>query len=570
MAHAISDHWRVSRAVLDRTARRMTAAVRCSSVLGWRLHRTQTGGFRMVPGYIHNADPTFFACCERGYLKIGAATYKVRNANPFALIPTSSSLDGEPGNTLRSFAWADDLRAAGHGDAESMLVAWTGHWLSDRKRIERKPAGPQIVRRRLRALLTHADLILQDADADRFDDVLCAILDDVQTLSQTWRNCDCRADQLRALMTLVLAGLTLEYQDAVVERFEPMLSQAIRAQIQPDGGHISRNAGTVLDVLAELLPLLRAYPYAERTPPEALAQARAAMQSFLRTMRLGDQQLARFNGSDTADIGLLAMTVKMDPEAAALPHASDTGYARLTAGKTILITDIGPTPATASKSSHAGCLSFEMSYDDDLIFTNAVGTRRDGRSNGDTLCHTGAHNTLMIANAASADPAYGGIPPDGVFAQIDSGAAHTLTAEHTGYLSRFGLKHRRTLTLNHDGNRLTGTDRIDGGSATDAVRFKSDVPFSIHFHLGCDIAPTPTDEPGVVALTHRRSGRTWRFACDAAQLYIEDQPAAAASSAGTRRQQIVLRGATHGESTVIWTLALDDSSQSASICDPPN
>ncbi len=48
------------------------------------------------------------------------------------------------------------------------------------------------------------------------------------------------------------------------------LSDQLDQQILPDGGHISRNPGAIIEVLLDLLPLKQAFSSRNMQPPAAL------------------------------------------------------------------------------------------------------------------------------------------------------------------------------------------------------------------------------------------------------------------------------------------------------------
>ena len=64
----------------------------------------------------------------------------------------------------------------------------------------------------------------------------------------------------------------------------------------PDGGHISRNPGVLIELLLDLLPLRQAFAARNMAPPPALNNAIDRMMPMLRFFRHGDGNFALFNG----------------------------------------------------------------------------------------------------------------------------------------------------------------------------------------------------------------------------------------------------------------------------------
>ena len=74
------------------------------------------------------------------------------------------------------------------------------------------------------------------------------------------------------------------------------LIEELRKQILPDGGHISRNPGALIELLADLLPLRQLFSARELQPPQALNNAIDRMMPMLRFFRHADGNFAQFNG----------------------------------------------------------------------------------------------------------------------------------------------------------------------------------------------------------------------------------------------------------------------------------
>jgi uncharacterized heparinase superfamily protein len=85
------------------------------------------------------------------------------------------------------------------------------------------------------------------------------------------------------------------------------------------------------------------------------------------------------------------------------------------------------------------------------------------------------------------------------------------------------------------------------------VRLRADLPFAIHFHLHPDVASWLESEPNTAGLK-LPDGERWRFTADGAAVSIEESAYFANSSGPRAAMQIVLRGATFGESEVNWVI----------------
>ncbi len=87
------------------------------------------------------------------------------------------------------------------------------------------------------------------------------------------------------------------------------LATELEQQILPDGGHVSRDPGAIIEVLLELLPLRQAYASRNVAPPPALLNAIERMMPMLRFFRHSDGTFAHFNGMGATPADLLLTLV---------------------------------------------------------------------------------------------------------------------------------------------------------------------------------------------------------------------------------------------------------------------
>ena len=85
-------------------------------------------------------------------------------------------------------------------------------------------------------------------------------------------------------------------QRHIRSRHQAARSTSSARQILPDGGHISRNPGALIELLVDLLPLRTAFTARNIAPPPALLNAIDRMMPMLRFFRHGDGNFALFNG----------------------------------------------------------------------------------------------------------------------------------------------------------------------------------------------------------------------------------------------------------------------------------
>ena len=111
------------------------------------------------------------------------------------------------------------------------------------------------------------------------------------------------------------------------------LIEELRSQILPDGGHISRNPGALIELLVDLLPLRQLFSARQLQPPQALNNAIDRMMPMLRFFRHADGNFAQFNGMGPTPVDLLATVLAYDDaRGAPVSNAPHSGYQRIDAG----------------------------------------------------------------------------------------------------------------------------------------------------------------------------------------------------------------------------------------------
>jgi len=353
-------------------------------------------------------------------------------------------------------------------------------------------------------------------------------------------------------------------------------------QVLADGGHISRNPAVLVDLMLDLLPLGQCFNASERDQPAALAAAIKRTLKMLRFLRMGDGLLARFNGTGAGSAAGLATVLAYDDVATGQvtqTQAIQSGYARMSCGPSLVLTDVGcPPRLDLAAQAHAGALSFEMSYNTALLFVNGGAPGHADSQWREASRATAAHNTLRLGDTPSSklvrhelfNDLIGAMPiryPNKMSSELLSADGSSgLKAHHDGYVHNFGLRHCRQLTLSDNGNRLDGIDRLQG--PTVAVRLRADLPFSIHFHLHPDIEISQLSQSEGARLV-MRDGTLWNFSAQGAELGIEDSIFFADTAGASRTRQIVLRGATFGDSEVRWSLTAQAANNESTTDEPP-
>ena len=233
----------------------------------------------------------------------------------------------------------------------------------------------------------------------------------------------------------------------------------IERQILPDGGHVSRNPGALIELLLDFLPLRQAFQARNLAPPPQLNNAIDRMMPMMRFFRHGDGAFAHFNGMGPTLPDLMATILAYDDaRGAPLSNAPHSGYQRVEVGEMVLLMDAGaPPPINVSQEAHAGCLSFELSHGLQRIVVNCGLPATNRETWRQVARATAAHSTVVFNDTSSCRFLEGGSfkrllgtpivsgPTDIQVAREERGDAIILRTSHDGYADRFKVIHQRAL-----------------------------------------------------------------------------------------------------------------------------
>lgn len=526
----------------------------------WTEPKTPVDHMLIVPQDLRTADPSFWDELEHDQFGLAGSIVLLRGRSPFEIDAPNATWARE----LHGFGWLRNLAAVDTDEARDtgrrLALEWTIRFGNERHGL---PAEPAVAARRLISWLSHANLLLEDADRDTYGAITASLGRQYAQLSGSWREAPAGYPRLLALVALAFAALSLAGHDRQLRDIEANLAAELGWQVLPDGGHVTRNPALLVELLLDLLPLSQCFTARDRSLPDQLGEAIERMLPMLRYLRLGDGMLARFNGvSGALAAGLATAIAYDDGSLAPLREARASGYARLQRGDTVIVADVGrPPPLALSAGAQAGCLAFEMSAGKELLFVNGGVPGAAAADWYPAARATASHNTLTLAEKSSSRlivhrklEAMMGAPPirypGRVEWRLEERAGEVaLEANHDGYRRRHELVHSRRLRLAADGLRLIGCDRLDGMSTK--VRLRADLPFAIHFHLmpGVSCGLNAGHSEATITLA---DGQRWRFGAQGAALSIEESAYFAESSGPRPALQIVLRGVTFGETEVNW------------------
>ena len=517
--------------------------------------------FRSAPQDLRTADGTRASEIYAGRFAFAGKVVISDGRSPFEITPPSE----EWAASLLGFGWLRHLRAAESGITRANARALVDEWITVQGSWHPIAWQPEILARRVTSWLSQAPLILHDADDQFYRRFLRSLVRQVRYLRHTALEARDGVPRLQALVALTYAALCMAGQARHMRRTIKQLVAEIERQILPDGGHISRNPGALIDLLLDFLPLRQAFQARNIAPPPQLNNAIDRMMPMMRFFRHGDGAFAHFNGMGPTLPDLMAtILANDDARGAPLSNAPHTGYQRVELGEMVLLMDVGgPPPFSVSHEAHAGCLSFELSHGLQRVVVNCGLPLANRETWRQVARATAAHSTVVFNDTSSCrflesgsfkrlfgTPIVSG-PTDIQVAREERVDAIVLRTSHDGYGDRFKVIHQRALKLALNGARIDGEDLF---VATDGDIISPEVPdeFAVRFHLHPSIkANKLTDGHGAMLMLPTRD--VWTFNAYEDRIELEESVYLSAADGPRRAVQIVIYGRARKIPRVHWT-----------------
>ena len=528
--------------------RKARRTLRAGPTYRWRYSGRTPERVLIAPPDLRLADPQIALEIYYGRFPLSGHVVETGGQSPFQLkIANKGWL-----KTLHGFRWLRHMRAADTDLAAANARALVSDWIATHGgRISGTAWEPGTTAKRIIAWLQHSSVVLQGAEFAFYRSFLKSLSVQIRYLRSVARDMPDGKDRLRARIALAFAALSLPAPTSTLRAATRNLAEELDRQILPDGGHISRNPLTVVELLSDLLPLRFTYANQAETPPPALINAVDRMLPALRFFRHQDGSLARFNGMGSTIHARIAAILRLDDtDGKPLLHAPYSGYERLCLGDTTVLADTGaPPPIGVSNAAHAGCLSFELSSGRNLFIVNS-GVDTYGQQDFRPLSRaTAAHSTATVNDTSSArfsggfkvndqlgTPLLGG-PAHVPCKRIDDDGRQGFLASHDGYVSRFGIVHERRLILSHGGDLLAGMDKFNRPGGLPATNNGRDL-VAVRFHVHPDIQLFEDDDTGIALVAPK--GDRWVFNAREVAPAIEESIYFAGLGGPRRSRQIVL------------------------------
>ena len=547
--------------------RGLVGGINAHPLMRWRFSPATTDRLLMAPKDLRTADPTRASEIYSGRFAFAGKVVICDGRSPFEMDPPSE----EWAESLFGFGWLRHLRAAESGITRANARALVDEWITLQALGDVVAWRTDVVARRIISWLSQAPMVLHEVDTKFYRRFLRNLTRQVRYLRGTLGSARDGLPRLQGIIALTYASLCMKGQMRNAKSATRRLVHELERQILPDGGHISRNPGVLIELLLDLLPLRQAYASNNIPPPPALLNAIDRMMPMLRFFRHGDGNFALFNGMGPTSADLLAAVLYYD-DARGTPvaNAPHSGYQRLQAETTVMLADTGTRPPIGvSQEAHAGCLSFELSSKQHRIVVNCGMPATNRASWRHVARGTAAHSTVTVNEAGSCrflaarllrrllgTPIISG-PSEVPVAREEREDGVVLRASHDGYADTFGILHQRTWRLSPDGRSLDGEDVFAPASGEKLPGGGRD-EFAVRFHLHPAVkASRLTDGHGAMLMLPNREA--WTLDAYEDPVTLEEGVFLAGSEGPRRAVQLVIHGRARKVPRVRWTFTQVDS-----------
>lgn len=457
---------------------------------------------------------------------------------------------------IHGFDWLRDLKALGGDPARQASRAYIIDWIKNFGCWDKVSWDPYRLGVRITSWLCFYDFFGASAD-EKFQQIFFDSLNrQIRHLNRALPDTNTHGIKaLHATRGLIFAGLSFPSCAHKLDQNIDLLNLEIKRQILSDGGHISRCPSQLLEAVKMLLDIRALFAQTEYPCPDSIQHALDRAIPALKFFRLGDNRLSLFNGGQTEKLDILSLVFKRANNRARICKSlPDTGFTRISQGKTILIMDTGtPPPSPVDTSAHVAPLAFELSYGKDRIFTNC-GTHPLDLKWQEMMRATAAHNTLVLDDRNACEIKESGhlgrrCTQIEVASQEHHGAT-LLQACHDGYKTLNGFLHKRRIYMQDSGLDIRGEEIIIRDIDTGVVCKSAVVRFHLHPRVNVSVV-----KGGCEALLKLPSGMGWRFTVRGCRMSLEDSVYMAEGVTPRKTQQLVLSTAIfHDQNFIKWAL----------------
>ena len=252
---AVANHAKLSWLLLRGAMRRLAGRANGHPLVRWPLPPLKADRLLISPQDLRTADGTRATEIYSGRFAFAGKVVVCDGRSIFEMEPPSD----EWAAALFGFGWLRHLSAADSGITRANARALVDEWITLQGSWHPLAWRPDVLSRRIISWLSQASLVLNEADVRFYRRFLRSLVRQVRYLRHTAGDARRGVARMQAVIALSYAALCIAGQARHIKSTTARLKHELEWQILPDGGHVSRDPGAIIEILLELLPLRQAF-----------------------------------------------------------------------------------------------------------------------------------------------------------------------------------------------------------------------------------------------------------------------------------------------------------------------
>src|SRR4029079_14395072 len=266
---SVSGQGRQARFAFGAIVRTLTYRYHASIFYRWRFAGPVPERLIIAPIDLRTADPTTAPDIYAGRFVFFGDGVDVEGFSVFDVEPPNKIWARQ----LQGFSWLRHLRAADMSISRSHARSRVDEWIRMSRRLDAIAWEGDVVARRVISWLSHSPLILEGCDIGFYRRCMRSLPRQVRYLRRTAFDGAPGLPRLRIMIALAAAALSMSDQPRFLRQAARLLHLHLVPQMLPDGGHVSRNPGAILEIHVDLLPLRQAFTTRSNQPSRILLSA---------------------------------------------------------------------------------------------------------------------------------------------------------------------------------------------------------------------------------------------------------------------------------------------------------
>lgn len=454
-------------------------------------------------------------------------------------------------NYLNSFMWLPDIRAVGTNQARIFLRRKISDWIDHSDYSNQSIWNQDVLAKRIFYLLTNLSFFFETANETFQKNFARSINKQCNILLKQTKN---KEKNIFVIKSLLLATLCFENLKSNYSSIISQLNEIIKKNVLKDGMHYLRSPSEHFFFLCSLLDIKNFLGNLKKEIPVEINQKINEMSTILKFFKIGDGHLSIFNKFDFIVIKKIENVLKKSNNKIKLPKVSEySGFLRISNNKLVFIMDCGkPT----QEKTHAGSLSFELSYLSGKIVVNCGSPFINNKDWNDAMRSTAAHSTLNINEINSSDIFFNKDTTTRIanveYKRFEDNDNIWIDSSHSGYEDIFGLVHQRSVHIDLNNFIIRGEDSFI--YKRKIIQTKN-INYFLRFHIHPSIELNATTSKKKVVL-RLKNNIGWEFICSEPKIEIEDGIYLGENKIVQPNQHILIKDKVCAEKKVKWLFRL--------------